>query len=108
MEDHEILRHLLDLEKEASSMVEDAQAEADRKLSAGEKQNRARHDEIYAREVQVLEAAFSENLETAKEDYRKQLDAYRESLKTMPLDTKAFSSLAEKLLVPASVSGRDS
>jgi F0F1-type ATP synthase membrane subunit b/b' len=107
MEDHEILRHLLDLEREASGMVDDAQAEADRKLSAGEKQNRARHDEIYAREVQALEAALSKNLDIVKEDYRKQLDAYRESLKTMHIDTKAFSSLAEKLLIPSFASGRE-
>lgn len=99
MDDHEVLRHLLDLEKEAAALVNDAQTEADRRVSEGEKQNRARFDEIYAREVELLEVSLAESLATAREDYRKQLEEYRESLKAVSLDRTAFFSLAEKFLL---------
>ena len=98
MDDHEVLQHLLNLEKEASALVNDAQVEADRRISEGEKQNRALYEDVYAREVESLEGHCAENLAVVREDYRKQLEVYRESLKTMPIDMKTFSILAEKLL----------
>jgi vacuolar-type H+-ATPase subunit H len=99
MDDHEILKHLLDIEKKASALIDDAQAEADRRTVEGEKQNRLRYDEIYAREAAFLENGYAKNLGDVKEHYRQQLEVYRASLKTMPADREAFSSLAEKYLL---------
>jgi len=99
MENHEILQHLLEIESKAATLVDDAQAEADRRVSEGEKQNRARYDEQYAREVAALEEAYSADISLARENYRKQLEEYHNSLKAQPSDTKAFFSLAEKLLI---------
>ena len=99
MEDNEILQHLLNLEKEASLMVHDAKAEADRRISGGEKQNRIRFEEAYAREVKSLESQYNQKFAAIKENFRQQLELYRESLRTQPVDMKAFSSLAEKLLI---------
>jgi len=99
MENNEILQHLLEIESKAATLVDDAQAEADRRVAEAEKQNRARYDEQYAKEVETLEEAFSRDIALAKEDYRKQLEEYHNSLKALSPDTKAFFSLAEKLLV---------
>jgi vacuolar-type H+-ATPase subunit H len=101
MDDHEVLQHLLELENEAAALVNDAQAEADRRVSDGEKQNRARFDEAYANIVKTLEASYVEELAAARDNYRKQLEAYRETLEAVPLDMPAFSSLAEKFLIAA-------
>ena len=98
MDDYEVFQHLLGLEKEAGVLVYDAQEEADRRISEGEKQNRIRYEEAYTREVEILEGRYAQNLAVIKEKYRQQMDLYRESLKTQPVDMKAFSSLAEKLL----------
>jgi vacuolar-type H+-ATPase subunit H len=99
MENHEILQHLLEIESKAATLIDDAQAEADKRVSDGEKQNRARYDEQYAREAAGLEEAFSGDVTLARENYRRQLEEYHNSLKDMPSDTKAFFALAEKLLV---------
>jgi len=99
MENNEILQHLLEIESKAATLVDDAQAEADRRVSEGEKQNRARYDEQYAAEVATLEAAFSADIALARENYRKQLEDYHNSLKAQSLDTNAFFALSEKLLV---------
>ena len=99
MDDHEILQQLLSLEKEASLLVYEAQAEADRRITEGENQNRLRYDECYAAEVDSLEEDYTKNLAALKEKYRQQLDTYRESLKTQPVNMEAFSALAKKLLI---------
>ena len=100
MDDHEVLQHLLNLEAEASALVDDAQAEADRRIGEGEKQNRLRYDDLYAREVEALEASFASEIAAVRENYARQLDAYRESLKSVRLDTETFVSQAEKYLIP--------
>ena len=99
MEDQEILQHLLSMEKKANTLIYDAHAEADRKTAEGEKQNRTRYEEIYAREVELLENNFKQNLSNIKEKYRQQLELYKESLKTQSIDMQAFTALAERLLI---------
>ena len=101
MDDHEVLQHLLNLESKAAGLVNDAQAEADRRVSEGEKQNRAHYDEVYSVEAAELEASYAQNIARVKKDYSTQLQEYQESLKSIPLDRAAFSSLAEKLLFKA-------
>ena len=98
MDDHEILQQLLSLEKEASLLVYEAQEEADRRINEGDKQNRLFYEESYAGKVKSLENAYTQNFAAIKENYRQELDLYRESLKTQPTDMKAFSSQAKKLL----------
>ena len=99
MDDHVVLEHLLELEKQAAVMVNDAQAEAERKIAEREKQNRTRYDETYAREAQTLETSYEQKIAAVKEDYQKQLEDYRNGLESQSVDTKAFSSLAEKFLL---------
>ena len=101
MDKQEILQHLLDMEAQAADLVDDAQKKSDKRISEGEHQNITCYEEVYAREVQALEGAYAENLVAAKDDYRKQLEEYRESLKAMPLNVAAFSALAEKLILAA-------
>jgi regulator of protease activity HflC (stomatin/prohibitin superfamily) len=93
-----ILQHLLQVESEAATLVDDAQAEADRRLAEGEKQNRQHYDDRYSREVAELDALFEKEIAAVKEDYRKQLEAYRESLDRMMVNRENFSRLAERLL----------
>jgi len=107
MDDREVLQHLLDLESRAAGLVNDAQAEADKRLSEGEKQNRARYDEIYSAEAAELEASYNQNIVAIKKDYSTQVEAYLESIKTISLDRTAFSSMAEKLLFAIGTKGTD-
>jgi F0F1-type ATP synthase membrane subunit b/b' len=101
MDEQDVLQHLLDLENRAADLVNNAQAEADRRLAEGEKENRARYDEVYSAEVTELEASYNKNIAAVKADYSSQLEAYLEGIKSISLDKAAFSSLAEKLLFRA-------
>ncbi|MDR2144353.1 MAG: hypothetical protein LBP29_08295 [Treponema sp.] len=94
----DVLRHLLEIETQAAAMVDDAQAEADKRIKASEEQNRERYEEEYRRRVEHLEAEYREKIGIAKAEYQAKLDAYRENLDAMTLYFNDFSCLAEKLL----------
>jgi regulator of protease activity HflC (stomatin/prohibitin superfamily) len=93
-----ILRHLLGVESEAAVLVDDAQAEADRRVAEGEKESRSRYDEGHSREAERLDGDYAKAVLEIKEDYRKQLEAYREGLADTPVRQDAFSALIERLL----------
>jgi selenocysteine lyase/cysteine desulfurase len=96
--EQDVLRHLLELESQASALVDDAQAEADRRVSENEKENRARYDEQYGREAAELNGNYEKQVQAVKEEYQRQLEAYRDSITALPVHGDAFAALAESLL----------
>jgi regulator of protease activity HflC (stomatin/prohibitin superfamily) len=98
MDERNILGHLLKVEADASALVDDAQAEADRRISEGEKQNRVFYDERYAAVSSEAEASYTEAIARVREDYRSRLEDYRKTLEAMPLDETNFSNLMEKYI----------
>ncbi|MDR3166854.1 MAG: hypothetical protein LBT93_02835 [Treponema sp.] len=98
MDEQDVLRHLLEVEAEASTLVDGAQVEADRRITEGEKQNRRLYDERYNQETDRLEVHYREKIAQVKEDYKKQLDRYRESLDAMPVNTEVFIRTVESFL----------
>jgi hypothetical protein len=96
--DRDVLRRLLKVEAEAAVLVDDAQAEADRRVAEGEKASRARYDERYNQESARLDGEYAAAVLAIKEKYQQQLDAYRESLDAMPVRKDAFCALVERLL----------
>jgi hypothetical protein len=93
----DILRRLLKVEADAAILVDEAQAEADRRVAGGEKASRARYEERYSREAARLDGDYAREVQAIKEDYQKQLDAYRENLDAMPVRKDEFFALAEGL-----------
>jgi vacuolar-type H+-ATPase subunit H len=98
MNDTDVLQHLLEIEAQASVLVDDAQAEADRRLKSAEEQNRSFYEGQYQNLIGELEEEYHKQLEVFKSGYTKSLDEYRCSLDSMPVNTGAFSSLAFSLL----------
>jgi hypothetical protein len=96
--DRGILQHLLGVESEAAVLVDDAQAEADRRIAEGEKECRARYDERHGREAERLDGDYAAAVLAIKEDYRKQLEAYQKGLEDMTVRKDAFAALVEGLL----------
>jgi vacuolar-type H+-ATPase subunit H len=102
-----ILGHLLKIEADAASLVDDAQAEADRRVAESEKRNRSRYDEEYAQKAAELDRAFEEEISRIRADYRNQLDDYRKSLDAIPVDQGCFSALMDELLAKGPRSARE-
>lgn len=92
------INHLLEVEKNASTLINDAATEAERRLSqARAKYNsdyKTRYDEIAAK----LEAEYQNNHQQIADKYQKDIDSYKESLAAKPQNSEAFSSLLDKLI----------
>jgi vacuolar-type H+-ATPase subunit H len=103
--DENVLGHLLKIEGEASALVDDAQAEADRRVAEAEKQNRLRYDEEYSRRASELDAAYSGEIDQIKAGYRNRIEEYRKSLDALSADQGCFSVLLDKFLADLSSRG---
>ena len=98
MEDSDILQHLLEIEEQAATLVDDAQAEAVRRLKEAEEQNRLIFDEAYRKLMAELEAKYQKSFDFAKTEYSKLLDEFRENLNRISKNNVGFSALAFSLL----------
>jgi vacuolar-type H+-ATPase subunit H len=98
MEDRDVLQHLLEIEAKASVLVDDAQAEAGRRLKETEERNRSSYDQQYRSLVKELDREYEEQIGAVRSEYRQALDAYRTSLDTMPVNAEAFCTMVSSLL----------
>jgi len=99
MDNNEVLDHLLKIEAEAAALVSDAQAEADKRITEAEKQNRAAYDKRFIEENQRLEKGFLQSKELAQQEYRKELETYKEKISSVHVNNDRFSSLLDSLVL---------
>jgi phage host-nuclease inhibitor protein Gam len=99
MDNNEVLGHLLKIESEAAKLVIEAQAEADRRITEAEKHNRAVYEEQYRRECERLECELNKSKELVREQYRKELEFYKEEISSIHVDIDRFSALLDKLVI---------
>lgn len=99
MDDPDILQHLLEIENQAAVLVDDAQAEADRRIKNAEEQNRLVFDTAYRELTGALEAEYQKTADSVKSGYDIQLNEYRQSLDSMPKQNERFSALVFSLLM---------
>jgi vacuolar-type H+-ATPase subunit H len=99
MDEHDVLGHLLQIEAEAAALVDDAQAEADKRIAGDEKRNRLNYDETFSKEAGALDEEYRKETTALREDYQKQLNAYREHISAMQVNETAFFCLLKDLLL---------
>jgi len=93
MDNDNTLEHLLKIEAEAAALVNDAQAEADRRIHENEEINRKNYEERFKVEAQMREAALRKEKDKIKEQYRQMLEDYRNGISTAKTDVEKFSAL---------------
>lgn len=98
MDEQGMLRHLLEIESDAASLVFDAQSEADRRVAENEKVYRSRFDNRYEEEVSLLEKKYQDAVSQVKAQYDEELRVYREMVQSEKLNQDAFVKLAESFL----------
>ena len=99
MDNEEVLGHLLKIESEASALVNDTQAEADRRVLEAEKQSHAAFDERYHRESERLESEYNAFKEKTQQQYQTELNAYKEKIASIDVDVNRFSALLDKFVM---------
>ncbi|MCL2804507.1 MAG: hypothetical protein FWD26_01025 [Treponema sp.] len=93
-----VLDHLLKIEAEASAMVFEAQAEADRRISENEEKNRLCYEERLKLEIQKQESLLETEKKRINDQYQKALDDYREEISRVNINEQRFSVLLNEYL----------
>ena len=99
MNDTDILQHLLEVEGQAATLVDDAQAKADMRIKEAEEQNRLYFEESYKQITAEKEADYQKAAVYVKAEYEKLLNEFRAELDQIPRHNEAFSALAFSLLL---------
>ncbi|MDR0456684.1 MAG: hypothetical protein LBH20_08400 [Treponema sp.] len=102
MDNDEVLGHLLKIESEAAALVNDAQAEADRRVLEAEKQNHAVYEERYRAEGERLENEFQASKEKIRQQYQTELESYDKKIASLHVDVNRFSALLDRLVTEES------
>lgn len=92
------INHLIEIEKNASILVNDALAESDKRLAAARAKFSAEYGEKFEKITEELESDYQKKLEAIVKKYEQDLEAYRASLKSKNQNKKEFFELLEKLL----------
>ncbi len=93
------INHLIEVEKSASTLIDDAKIEADKRLSQARLQYNSEYKSKYDQLVMQMEADFNSKRDEIESKYKKQIDEYKASIEGKSQDEKAFDSLLEKLLL---------
>jgi regulator of protease activity HflC (stomatin/prohibitin superfamily) len=99
MDNNDVLDHLLKIESEAAALVNEAQAEADNRITGAEKQNRVAYDRRFREESAILEEEFLQSKELARQRYQEELEAYKEKISSVHVNYDRFSTLLDSLVL---------
>lgn len=98
MDNNEVLEHLLKIESEAAALVDNAQAEADKRVAEADRQNRAIYDERYRAGSERLESEFLKTKDQIQQQYGEELNAYIQKISSVKVDADRFSGLLDRLI----------
>ena len=108
MDEHGTLNHLIEVEKNAAKIVEDAQKDAAARIAENERTLRLNYDALWSKEFAALEAAYKSDLENINSAYLKELDVRRAALNNSSANKKAFFCRARQFLFEAMPNGASS
>ena len=92
------INHLLEVEKNASMLINDAAQEAERRLSQARSKYNSEYKARYDQIATQLESEYQNNHNIVAEKYQKEIDDYKESLEAKAQNSEAFTSLLDKLI----------
>lgn len=94
----EIINHLLEVEKNASILIDDAKIEADRRTSEA----KAEYNQEYKEKFDVLAAekdkAYHEKMQQITEKHAAAMEEFKKSYENLPQNKENLKALLEKLL----------
>lgn len=95
------LRQLLEVEKEAASVVEEARAKADAMIAEADREERSSYNDRYKGAVAALDKERDAALAKLKADHDDELADYRKNLDAQALNVDAFNSIARETFLGA-------
>ena len=93
------INHLLEIEKNASILVNEAHVEADKRISLSRAQFSAKYKDNLEKISEELEIEYQNKIDSISKKYADEFNEYKLSLEKKVLNKKDFSELLEKLLL---------
>jgi len=94
----DIINHLLSIEKDASSLINDAQIEAEKRVSDAKVKYNSEYKEKYEAIVKDLESDFQTEMEQIKAAHDKEIKDYENELESCEKNATNFNQVLDKLL----------
>lgn len=98
VEEIDVIKHLLEVEKEATEMLLEAQKKADEKISESRSIADSRFHKEYADVVSRIEGEERSAKEKITENHANLIQAYKDELSALDKDSDSFNSLMDELL----------
>ena len=92
------IKHLLEVEKNASVLIGDAKIEADKRLADARLKYNSEYKEKYDVIASELESDYQNKLKEITSKYKSEIEEYRKSLENKPQNDEAFNALLDKYL----------
>ncbi len=93
------INHLLEIEKKASVLVNDAHTESDKRIVQARTEYNNQYKERIEKITAQMEADYQNSLESISKKYENELEDFKSSLEKKEQHKKDFSVLLEKLLL---------
>lgn len=94
----DVINHLLEVEKNASCVIDNAKVEADKRITDA----KAKYNQEYRSKYEVLsdekEKAYQEKIKVLAENHKVEVEDFKKSLETKPQNKEQFNKLLESLL----------
>ena len=100
-EEVNVIGHLLDVEKNAEQLVSDAQIEASKRISAAKATSDGEYKKLYADLAVRLEQEYQEKIAEISASHRKELEVYKDKIRSSEKDAKSFHELLDSILFSA-------
>lgn len=97
-EEVDVIQHLIEIEKEAATLIAEKQKEADKLISEARTQSEAQFKEKYSIIVQELEAENQAKKESINQKYRSDVEEYKENLSKTAKNQKSFEESLKPML----------
>ncbi len=96
-----VISHLLEVESQASALIDDAQIESNKKILAA----KAKADEIfyskYRETVEVLEKQYNDKIKSYETEHNNEIESYKNKIVKSEKDVNAFNSFLNSTLSKA-------
>jgi vacuolar-type H+-ATPase subunit H len=95
MPDIDVINHLLEQEERAESMLQESQAESDRRIAKARADAEADYKAKYEKVVAALDAEYTAETAKIENEHRTRSQEYHGRLEALKTDKKAFNALLD-------------
>ncbi|MDR2864751.1 MAG: hypothetical protein LBV68_03970 [Spirochaetaceae bacterium] len=98
MDEQQTLNHLLDIEKNAAKIVDEAKNQALDRINEIERRCRSEYEAAYKKEYNALEDDYNTQIAELNREYEKKIEDYTNHIESIPINQQAFVLCAEQFL----------